>query len=1125
MARLTITLLGDFAARIGPGPRLGLRTRKAQALLAYLALPAGQTHSRDKLAALLWGDEPPMRGRARLRETIFALRKALAQGGRRWLQTGGDGLALSSDGVDVDVAEFERLVRDGSPTALGAAAPLYRGDLLHGFAGQSPDFEGWLLTERERLREVAVAGFGKLLAHERAAGHLDAALQTALRLAALDPLQEPVHRTLMRLYAGLGRRGAALRQYQTCVDVLERELGTEPEPATKQLYQDLLQRRPTTPRSERRADGVGVEAPRDPLPSHYMRRVPTVSTDIPLVGREDEMARLAAALDAARRGGGRVIVVQGEAGVGKSRLIAELANEAARVDCRILLGRCYEAEQILPFGPWVDALRIGNITEATEGLRSLLPRYRTELVRLLPELGSGLTDGSAALPDHLKLFEAVTELLRLTAAQQPVVLLLEDLHWADDMTLRLLTFLGHRLPGWPLLVVATARDEELMDLPPLRRALAELDREAHVTRLRLSPLSRAATADLVRLLAQRGRDGSDLAQVGEAIWRASEGNPFVVVEAMRALDEGVVSTGSVTLSLPERVREMIGRRLDRLGDSAQRLVAVAAVIGREFEFSLLQHAADLDEGKAAEGTEELVRRHLLRAAGDRFDFIHDRIREVAYGRLLSPRRKLLHRQVAEAIEAIYGGELERHHLALGHHYRESEVWDRATTYLGQAGVGAVARLASREAAASFEQAMAALGHLPETRGTIEQAIDLRLYLRAALLPLGQNDRMIEVLEEAEALAGKLEDQGTVGRLSVHRSLCLSWAGHADRAEAPAARALDIAVRLGDAYLEPLAEYCLGVVYMARGQYRLAAEMFERIIALVGPGQVTKHVDGPGAPRADSRARLALSLGHLGDLTAARAMGEEAAQVAESANNPWSRVMGCSALGEVHLAQGNLLEAETWLERGRALTQEHNLASLFSIIVADLGRLYALSGRVAEAVHLHEMGADKSGSMNLMATHPRNLALLGEAYGLAGRPDDAARTTQRALDLSRVHGQRGLEADAWRILGDISANRQPPDVERAERSYGEALALAEELRMRPLIAGCHLGIGMLYQQTGDRARAGHHLAAAMALFQEMDARFWLAKAASKMKRDQVRSLEAGAAQPEHPATQVGPARVG
>src|SRR5262245_5010186 len=170
VARLTITLLGDFEARIVPGPPLRLRTRKAQALLAYLALPAGQTHSRDKLATLLWGDEPPAHGRARLRESIFALRKGLAQGGQEWVQTGGDGLALSSQDVDVDVAEFERLVRDGTPTALEAAATLYRGDLLQGFTGQAPDFEEWLLAERERLRELALEALARLLAAQWDAG-------------------------------------------------------------------------------------------------------------------------------------------------------------------------------------------------------------------------------------------------------------------------------------------------------------------------------------------------------------------------------------------------------------------------------------------------------------------------------------------------------------------------------------------------------------------------------------------------------------------------------------------------------------------------------------------------------------------------------------------------------------------------------------------------------------------------------------------------------------------------------------------------------------------------------------------------------------------------------------------
>jgi DNA-binding SARP family transcriptional activator len=236
MGGLTLTLLGDFQARLGLGPPLRLKRRKTEALLAYCALPPGQGHSRDKLAALLWGDRSPPRARSRLRETLFVLRRALATADPPCLEPGSETLALAADAVDVDAVAFERLVREGSAEALARAVELYRGDLLEGLAFRGALFEDWLLAERERFRELALEALAGLLAFKRAAGAADAALQTGLRLIALDPLQEPVHRTLMRLYAQLGRRGSALHQYQVCVSVLQRELGVEPEEETKHLY-------------------------------------------------------------------------------------------------------------------------------------------------------------------------------------------------------------------------------------------------------------------------------------------------------------------------------------------------------------------------------------------------------------------------------------------------------------------------------------------------------------------------------------------------------------------------------------------------------------------------------------------------------------------------------------------------------------------------------------------------------------------------------------------------------------------------------------------------------------------------------------------------------------------------
>src|SRR2546427_9833052 len=243
-ARLKLTLLGGFQAQLEAGAALVLPTRKAQALLAYLALPLGQAHPREKLATLLWGDMQDAQARGNLRYALSKIRKALPRSARSGLVLNGPSVALDPAIVDVDVARFERLVADGRPEALEQIAGLYRGDLLAGLALEERAFEGWLTSERERLHELAIQGLGRLLIHQQKAGAAEPAVQTGLRLLALDSLQEPVHRAVMRLYARLGRREAALRQYQLCVDAVKRELSTQPEAETNQLYQEILRSRP-----------------------------------------------------------------------------------------------------------------------------------------------------------------------------------------------------------------------------------------------------------------------------------------------------------------------------------------------------------------------------------------------------------------------------------------------------------------------------------------------------------------------------------------------------------------------------------------------------------------------------------------------------------------------------------------------------------------------------------------------------------------------------------------------------------------------------------------------------------------------------------------------------------------
>jgi len=632
MSRLNLTLLGGFRARLDPLTPLTLPTRKARALLAYLAVPPGAAHPRDKLASLLWGSTAETTARTSLRQTLYALRKSLGGAHPPPLTVDAEAVILDPAAVTVDAHELELRAAEGTPKALAEAAALYQGDFLDGLGVAEQPFEDWLLEQRERLRETALKALAGLLARQRTVGAGDAAVQTALRLLRLGPLQESVHRVVMQLYADSGRRASALRQYQLCVATLERELRTEPEAETKALYHEILRRRAHV-RSEPRSEPLAVAAG-SPLPHPPELIEPLPGWEPPLVGRQRDLTRLREALDAALSGHGRLVALIGEAGAGKSRLVSELTAAATSRHGRVLVGRCYETERILAFAPWVDALRSGRVVEERDVLDTIEPGWRDELGRLLPELSSTGAPSSAPAGeapagrsggDPRYPFEAISELLKRLTRRQPLVVVLEDVHWADEMSVRLLAFLGRRLHEIPLLAVATVREEELADVGLLRQSLDELEASGELTRLPVPPLSRAETAALVQALAPPGLSGPLVTHLAQDVWRVSDGNAFVVVEVMHALREGQTVSGAQRLPLPARVRRLVQQRLDRLSERARRLVAVAAVIGRQFDFALVQRAADMSERNAAEGVEELVRRRVLRGAGDGLEFSHDHI--------------------------------------------------------------------------------------------------------------------------------------------------------------------------------------------------------------------------------------------------------------------------------------------------------------------------------------------------------------------------------------------------------------------------------------------------------------------------------------------------------------------
>ncbi|MBI2215865.1 MAG: AAA family ATPase [Candidatus Rokubacteria bacterium] len=1003
MARITVSFLGGFAARTADGTAIRCPPKKAQALLAYLALPPGRAHPRDTLGALLW-ERPDGRARASLRQTLRRL--ALTLPGA--VVCDASTVALDPARVDVDMVRLESLVRAGTPEALAEVAALYRGDLLEGIRVSEPAFEEWLLTERERLRELAIDALARLLRHERDAAEPEAAIRTAVRLVAFDATEEVVHRTLMRLYVRAGRRGAALRQYQLCVAALERELGVEPELETKLLYREILERTPRESTRVTTSSGHAGSDRRRPAPGGVLEAgVGVHETD--LIGRDADLDRVRRALEEARHGDRRIAVVLGEAGIGKTRLVEELAADAVRRGWRVLIGRAHESERLLPLNPWSDAIRPALAADRGTLERGVDAVSRAELARVFPELDGSADDATSAPGNIARLFEAIVRLIARVAERRPLLLVLEDLQWADEMSLSLLAFAGRRLSGSRVLVLATARDEDVAESSALSQSLAELERERCADVVTLSPLSRSDTLRLVRALSRTGTEDSIVARFGGAIWAVSEGNPFAVVETMRAIQDATRADDVRAVPIPVRVRDLIVRRVERLSPAALELLRLAAVIGREFEFRLLRCAAELHERAAAEAMEELVRKRLLHEIGERFEFTHDRIRRVVDKALIGPARERLHAALGRALETLYADDLDQVADRLAYHYGNTADAEKAVTYLIGVGATAASRYAHEGAVSLFQQALERLERL---RATVRdrRALDIVVRLAPSLLVLGRYREALELLVEHEPRTGRVSDTAATAPYRF-------WLGYfRDLLGDPARGAEDLRRALADAE-------CAGdLATIGKTHYELARAAFwtaEPRRGLEHGRHAAAILERTGERWWHGRAHWAVGInqGMLGDFGPALDALSRAGAIADDIGDPALQSYAAFTRGWIDAMRG---ETRAAVEACRRAVDRSPSPGVTRQALGFLGYALAEAGDPGEAVRVLEQSVEQMARAGSRAYHGWMMAVLAEAYARVGRLDDARAGASEALEITNGVGFRYGTGVARRALGRAAA---------------------------------------------------------------------------------------------------------
>jgi DNA-binding SARP family transcriptional activator len=1112
-------ILGPLEVLEG-GRAVALGGSKQRALLALLLLHANETLSTDRLIDELWGERPAANAAKTVQVQISRLRRALASEAgdpsAGVVVTRGRGYELTLDPDRLDSQRFERLMAEGrselaanrperAVAALEGALSLWRGAPLAEFA-----YESFAQREIARLDDLRVAALEALIeaklglgGHAEVVGQLEA-------LVGEYPYREHLRAQLMLALYRSDRQADALQAYQDARRTLVEQLGIEPGQRLRELERAILAQDPE----------LHLAAGREPVAAESAVESPRSA----FVGREGELAALVAGLDDVLAGRGRLFLLAGEPGIGKSRLAEELIARARAQGARVLVGRCWEAGGAPAYWPWVQALRTYVRETEPEPLRAQLGDGAADLLQLLPELRELLP----AVPEppapesegaRFRLFDAASTFLRRATQVRPLVLVLDDLHAADEPSLLLLRFVAREIADSRLLVVCAYRDVDPTLRDPLSAALAELMREPHTAQIALVGLGEPDVAAYVEL--STGVEPAP--ELVEGIHAETEGNPLFVAEVVRLLDaEGRIAEVDAHLRIPPGVRAVIGQRVGRLPERCRSVLVAASVMGREFGLDALARLAEISRDELLDVLDDAMAERVLGevpGSPGRLRFDHALIRDTLYEDLTPAHRVRLHQDAAAALEAVYAAQLEPHLAELAQHYfaaAPAGVVDQAIGYARRAGDQAASQLAYEEAVRLYKMALtlvgedaarcelllalgdaqARAGDAPESRRSFREAArlaeSLGLNEHLAQAALGYGGRLIwevlrgdvdyaPLLERALAALGEEENPLRVKLLARLASGPLRDTGSPpERKRELSDQALEMARHIGDQ----------GTLAYALAAYNAAnhSPAFTREQVLLTTELIQVAMEAGDLERAaEGHEQRAAALIELGELRRAKADVAALARLADELRQPSQQAFAAAYRALLAMLAGDFSEAEGFTAE---LLRVAERAQGWSGRVAYHLQVYALrrdQGRLEEIEEFVRSSAER------YSTYPIWRCVLALTAAELGHPAEA----HQALEALAADGFAHLPFDeTWLASMALLAETASAlgDAERAPILYDLMLPYADRVAVSYAeisTGSVSRNLGLLAATTERWDDARRHFEDALEANRRIGARSWLA----------------------------------